>query len=554
MKKIFYSILVSIAVVTYVLVYHTNLVAEPVFNANKEDEIVINGEPLHYEITPINDNKNIYLDYQIIKDKLGMDILWDKNNQTLIYCKKDKVIRVYNKKNQIKENTKVISVNDILKTFQGAPILSSSFVEKHTDYKISYKKESKTYIVDEPNVAVKGKIENGTRLRLKTSVWSDVLDKMNTGEDIYIYKTLDNWSYIRNERGFYGYIKNSDYSKMKQNIPEAKEDIDKKEEVYLEDGLLNVTWEYVGRKRKAPVTMEKIEGLDVICPTWFSIDNEDGFIKDKASLQYSREAHRVGYKIWGLVDNSFNPDMTAKILNNSLKREKVINKIIEFARKYELDGINIDFENVYLKEKDMLTQFMKEFYPICKENNLKLSIDVTPKSKSENWSMFYDRSKLGEVVDYMILMAYDEHWKSCPTSGSVASLPWVERGLENLMTMVDKKKIILGVPFYTRLWKEINQDGKIKTSAKDYSMHTIEKILQEKEIKIVWDEESKQDYIEFVEDDKTYKVWLENSKSMEKRIELVRKHDIKGVASWRKGFEKKEIWRVINRELHKVNN
>lgn len=547
MKKIFYSLLIIIALAVYIIVYKTNLVAEPVFNSGQDIKVMIEGKEVRCDPMPINDEDEIFLDINTVKDYLKMDVVWDEEKKILVYCNNDEVIRIYYNTNEIKINRMTTTINDILKMFEGTPIISSNFIHEYTDYKIKYIKESKTYIIDKTNTAMNAKVLNGTRLRKEPSIWAEVVDKINSSSDIYVYKRYNQWSYIRDEKGYFGFIKNSDYkiSKTEPQIREKKVSIDKKN-----DGeLISITWDYIGRKQNKIGKMEKIEGLDVLCPTWFSVIDEKGKIYNKASIEYTKEAHRVGYKVWGLVNNSFKPKLTSKILNDTIIREKVINNIIDLAIIYELDGINIDFENVYLKDKDMFTQFIKELYPICKEKDLKLSIDVTIKSKSENWSMFYDRVALGKVVDYMILMAYDEHWASSPTSGSVASLPWVERGLKNLLTMVDKEKVILAVPFYTRLWEEEKQGAEVKVSSRALSMKRIEDILEKKEAEVKWDDDSKQDYSEYIDGNSTYKVWLENENSLKQRIDLVKKYKIKGLASWRKGFERKEMWNVIRETL-----
>jgi spore germination protein YaaH len=232
----------------------------------------------------------------------------------------------------------------------------------------------------------------------------------------------------------------------------------------------------------------------------------------------------------------------------------MIKQLLAFAKLYRLQGINIDFENVYLKDKANLTQFVREMVPLMHEQGLVVSIDVTVKSTSENWSMFYDRRSLAETVDYMMVMTYDEHWASSPKAGSVASLPWVERSIVQIMKEdgVPASKLVLGVPYYTRIWTEQTKDGQTTVTSKAVSMETVNGIIKEKGLKPVFSSETGQNYVEY--DDgpgKVSKIWIEDETSMKARIELVKKYDLAGVASWRRGFETSNIWNVISETLEK---
>jgi spore germination protein YaaH len=258
--------------------------------------------------------------------------------------------------------------------------------------------------------------------------------------------------------------------------------------------------------------------------------------------------------VWGVVTNSFDPDLTHIILNNSETREKIVQQILVYAKLYQLDGINIDFENVYLKDKDMLTQFVRELVPMLKEQGLIVSMDVTVKSSSENWSMCYDRKALAEVLDYMAVMTYDQHWASSPTAGSVAQLSWVEYGIEKLLNEIPSEKLLLGLPFYTREWKEETIDGKKKVSSRAISMDTAQKIIKEKNAVVTWDEKSGQNYAEYKEGQAVYRIWLEDAQSINLKSSLVHKYDLAGAAAWRRGFESEDIWKVLNNNLKEKEN
>ena len=240
------------------------------------------------------------------------------------------------------------------------------------------------------------------------------------------------------------------------------------------------------------------------------------------------------------------------MLGSLENRKNVINQLVVLARLFRLDGINIDFENIYYEDKDLFTQFLRELTPILHEQGLTVSVDVTVRSNSPNWSMVYDRPAISKIVDYVAVMTYDEHWRTSPVAGSVASLPWVEAGLIRMLEQVPREKLLLGVPFYTRIWEEEElADGTIQVTSKALSMRQAEETLKANNALISVDEAAGQNFGIYEDKGKVYKIWIEDEFSMRQRIELVRKYDLAGVASWRRGFEKSHIWDIIIEELTK---
>jgi spore germination protein YaaH len=316
---------------------------------------------------------------------------------------------------------------------------------------------------------------------------------------------------------------------------------------------INLVWEQVTNRNPNVEGIGAMPGVNVVSPTWFELKDPEGTFLNKADSGYVKWAHQRGYKVWGLVTNGFNPDWTKSVLGSYDKRDKMIAQLIHYANLYDLDGINIDFENVYLDEKPKLVQFVRELTPYLHEQGLTVSIDVTIKSTAETWSMFLDRAALGQVVDYMAVMTYDEHWASSPKAGSVASLPWVENGLKGVMEEVPHHKLLLGVPFYTRLWTESKQaDGSVKVSSKALSMPRALEWMNERKLTPKVDEASGQNYVQYTDpkDGNTYKMWLEDVTSIEKRMALVHKYNLAGVASWRRGYEVPEIWKAVEEGLN----
>ncbi|MDE6357580.1 MAG: hypothetical protein K2L15_03210, partial [Eubacteriales bacterium] len=319
------------------------------------------------------------------------------------------------------------------------------------------------------------------------------------------------------------------------------------ETINSKENGLKIIWDQIGsvqgnnstEKRKA------IEGLDVLCPTWFEIKNENGDINDKGSLEYANWAKEQGYQLWGLITNSFDADITHSILSDTTKRTKLINDILALAKKYNLDGINIDFESIAKTDGEYYLQFIKEATPIFKSNGLIVSVDMYVPTK---WTEHYHMKEVGEIVDYVIIMAYDEHYSTSKVSGSVSSIPWADEHMKKATELVDKNKLIMGVPFYTRIWTETkNADGSVSVVSKSLKMDEAIDILKKNNAEIYWDYETGQYYGEYFSEGTTKKIWLEEERSMEERMKISREYDLKGVACWKRGHEKEGIWEVINK-------
>ena len=372
-------------------------------------------------------------------------------------------------------------------------------------------------------------------------------DNLELGSVLNIYAEYENWYKVRTIEGIPGFIEKQfikvNYSKNLFKV-EKQDNI----EVVENNPMLSLTWDYFNRKTTSANinNIKYISGLNVVSPTWFDIVDLDGNIKDKGNIDYVNKYNEMGSDVWPLITNDFNPDLTHDILSNSTKREKLINDILKLYISYGVQGINIDFENVHLKTKDYLTQFVRELYPVFNEANMKVSIDVTGISTSTNWSMCYDRTRLGEVVDYMMLMAYDQHWASSPVAGSVAEYYWVENTIAKVLSQVPNEKLILGIPFYTRLW--ITKDGKLTSQA--LSMSTANTFIDENNIELIWDETAQQYYGELEKNNSLYRIWVEDENSIAKKISLVHKYNLAGIASWRKGFETENIWGSMDKTLN----
>lgn len=361
---------------------------------------------------------------------------------------------------------------------------------------------------------------------------------METIDEVQYYKVLT-------QDGVIGYI---DASNIDLATVEVEHEI-KYNDVrasYEAPKNISLIWDSInGYNDSKNYSVEVDKKVDIISPTWFNL-NVNGIVINSANLSYSQKIHQQEKKVWALFKNNFNPEWTNEMLTNEKYMNKAISQILFYSALYDIDGINIDFENVYLKDKENLVHFVKKLRKYTLQQNLVLSLDAVRPGGSDRYSKVIDRKELGALVDYFILMAYDEHWGSSPKSGSVASLPWVIDGIEQTLEEVPHEKLILGVPLYMRVWQERN--NKV-TDSKAYALKNIDAFLDAYEYQVQYDKQAQQNYIEFKENGSIYKIWLEDKTSLEKRLELVKTYDLSGVAAWRKGYEESYYWDLIEMYL-----
>lgn len=385
-------------------------------------------------------------------------------------------------------------------------------------------------------------------LRTEATIHAPILADMAPGTQVRVWKEADeDWLFVQLENGIAGYVKAGDLTMDGEKTVQPKPVTPSRAERNWQGKPVNLVWEAVYERKPNPNAIGKLPGINVVSPTWFSIVDPEGNVRSQADAAYVQWAHGQGMEVWGLLSNSFDPDLTTQALSTYEKRMRTIVQMLEYADLYKLDGINIDFENVYTKDGENVTQFMRELKPMAQAKNLIVSIDVTPKSNSEMWSVFLDRRSLGALTDFLIVMAYDEHWASSPKAGSVASLPWVKNAMSRILAEdeVPPEKLILGIPLYTRIWTETQQDGKTKVSSKAVSMNAVEKIIAEKKLKPVLDEASGQNYVQYTEDGALRKIWIEDPTSLKARVALAQSMGLGGIGSWNRSFATPDAWEAL---------
>lgn len=288
------------------------------------------------------------------------------------------------------------------------------------------------------------------------------------------------------------------------------------------------------------------QGLDVSSPTWFHLADENGNLKDDSNKNTVAALKRQGLSVHPLVSNQFNTAMTSLFLNNPAAQRKFVDQLVSRASLLGVDGLNIDFENLSGKDRDQFTAFMRLLTGAAHAKGLVVSVDLPRGSVKWNHLSAFDHEKLAEIVDYIIIMTYDQHYSGSPTPGSVAGLQWTEEGVREFLSYgIPRDKLIMGIPFYVREWK-LDANGNIVANKAVY-LKSIPDLIREKKAKLTWDGRFNQYKVEYTQDGYTQVFWLEDERTIKARLEIAKKYDLAGVAFWRLGYDPAELWPSIIR-------
>jgi spore germination protein YaaH len=536
--------------------------------ASKEKSLYFTGKnPIVFEGSQRGNARiegdSIFLPLSFMQENIDNSIIFDEKSKSIIITTSEKVI-------QMPTDSLTFFVNQKPVELQVSPIVTKDgqlYVALDplvAYYPIQYKVLEETgavWIQKNGDHYVQGEIvaedvhPEKLRLRTERSLRSPYTTEMSNKEAVMIEAEEEEFYLVRKENGVSGYI-NKNYVKKNKEITITISHENGSPVIPKINGPIQLTWEAVYTKNPDHTQIPDMMGVNVVSPTWFSLTGNDGTIRNIASLEYSKWALSKGYQVWGLFSNSFDPVLTHEALQDFETRQKIVVQLLHYSQMYQLQGINFDIENVYPADGPLVTQLMREATPYLHEAGLVVSMDITfYAGQNNNWSSFYERDKLANIVDYLIIMAYDEHPGSSPIAGSVSSFPWVETNLQNLLKEVPKEKVILGVPLYTRLWKEqVKEDGTTVVSSQSMSMAKMKEWLVEKGIQPVYDESSGQNYAEYfaAEENATYKVWIEDELSLTKRANLATTYQLAGMASWSRVFGDQTAWTAMNIDPNKA--
>ena len=391
-------------------------------------------------------------------------------------------------------------------------------------------------------------VTSNLAVKSSTNFIAKTIDRVEKGDTVIVISSENGYSRIRTQSGKIGYIKSNKLENefvVRQNMEEEKQI----------EGKINLTWDYFSQYGSAPDRSgTTIDGVNVVSPAFFYLDS-DGKLKENVGDEgqaYIEWAHDNGYKVWPMVSNAEaareSLSITSEIMNSYTKRQELIEDIVNMCVKYDLDGINVDFENMRQEDINMYSRFIIELTPRLKEIGLVTSVDVTAPDGGETWSLCFDRNVIGDVADYIIFMAYDQNGVSSTKPGTTAGYDWVELSLNKFLTTeeIEPEKIILAVPLYTRVWTT-NSEGDI-ISNPTVAMKNIGNVILEGTEK-KWDDDLKQNYVEYLDGDNTRQIWIEDIDSLKAKVSLIKEHNLAGVASWEKDMETDEFWSMLKEEL-----
>ncbi|MEW9110568.1 MAG: glycosyl hydrolase family 18 protein [Cytobacillus gottheilii] len=521
--------------------------------ASKEKENYFSGEhPVIFQGNQagnaVIDGESVYLSFSFLQEYIDDSLIHDEGSNSIIITTESKVV-------QMPSESLTYYVNEDPVELQFTPITTENgemyiaIDPLLSLYSFQYEllpESGAIWIQQNGDSLTHGTITEGheekMRLRTDASLQSPYVAEVAADEQIYIENDQEEYYFVRKTNGQAGYIEKSLVTREEtEEVVIAEEPVE--HNVPMIEGPIHLTWEAVYTKNPDTENMPAMPGVNVISPTWFELASPDGDIKNLASVSFSEWAQEQDYQVWGLFSNAFDPELTHQAFTSFETRQKIIRQLLHYSQIYKLDGINIDIENVNPEDGPLVTQFMREATPYFHEAGLTVSMDITFIA-SGNWSAFYEREKLAEIVDYLVVMAYDEHWGTSLVAGSVASFPWVESNLEKLLEIVPNERLILGVPLYARLWKE-TEAGDVSSEA--LSMAQVQEWLAEHDVTPEYDPNSGQNYAEYYDKSQkaTFKIWLEDSLSLQKRADLAVKHDLAGVASWSRYFADETAWSAL---------
>lgn len=498
-----------------------------------EIALVIGTEKL--EERGLVDGDRVYLPLDVVNTYLNQRYYWDSANQQILYATPS----------ELTSASASSEAGDKVWVKDDKVYLNLTYVQEFTDLD--------AYITKDPyRIAIQYKFKNvktvtvkkNTSIRYRGGIKSAILTSVKKGTKLRLIEEMENWDQVATDDGYIGYI---DKKKVGEAEKTKFERSFKKEEYsYLTmDSKVNMVWHQVtstdANAYFADATAN-MTGVNVISPTWFYLTDTSGNIASIASADYVSQAHEKGLQVWGLIDNFTQEVSTTETLSSTAARQNIISQLIQAAQDVGMDGINVDFESLSEDVGIHFLEFLRELSIECHKNNLVLSVD---NPVPEDFTSHYDRAEQGRVVDYVIIMGYDEHYVGSE-AGSVASLPWVEQGIQDTLKEVPAKRVINAIPFYTRLWRTTG--GNVTSEA--IGMDQAQQTIADNNVETYWDKTTSQNYGKYDIDNSTYQIWLEDAQSVAEKVKLVSKYDLAGVSAWKLGFENNGIWQVISDNLN----
>ena len=552
-SKIFSKLVVTalfLISVVFVLKYAYNYVRNDITD---KTNLVINNNNITTSLKKdiLVEDGVVYISKEDIQNFFDPYIYYDSKYNQIITGSDSKIASMVVGENKITNNGSTVNISGSVIKKNETYYIPFSAIDNVYNTKTSYVDKTNTVVIDslDRKYVVADSNKNSSVKQERTPI-SRTVDKIDAGDSVTVVtnsiKEGDDWVKVRTITGKLGYVKQSSLS----NSITIREDMTFEKQI-PESENVSMIWEYFSEYGSAPARQGKLQGVNVVSPTFFTLKDEGkGEINENvgnSGISYITWAHNNGYKVWPSISNNSYINTTSDIMRDYKLRQNLINKIVSLVVKYDLDGINIDFENMKAEDKSLFNRFIIELTPRLKEYGKVVSVDVTAPDGSENWSMCYDRHTIGKVADYIVYMAYDQNGDS--KEGTTAGCDWTEANIKKFVGTqeeIDSKKIILAVPFYTRVWYT-NANGQKNSVAVD--MKRLDEIIPSGSTR-TWDDSLKQYVTEYTKNGRKYKVWIEDEKSLDAKLSLISEYNLAGAAYWKKGSETNSIWNMISNKLN----
>lgn len=509
----------------------------------------------------------VYLAYEFVRDSLNSRFYWDGREQILRYVIPEGIISVKPEQASYQLGKSQKETEQILvKVEDGKMYLSMKFVLEHTNiHGEFYEEPNRVVLSDQWGEVTYTQMKKSTQVREKGGIKSPILCDLSKGDLVTVLEEMDSWSMVCTEDGFIGYVKKSALGSRQTVLYDNNYEEPQFAHIRKEEPIC-LAWHQVTNQTANGLVgnvLNQTKGVNVISPTWFYLNDNEGGIASLANAAYVEYCHQRGVEVWALVSNLENSEVNSTtVLNRTGSRDNLVNNLIAQAIQYNLDGINVDFESLKAEAGGGYLEFLRELSVKCENNDLVLSVDNYVPAP---YNTFYDRAEQAVFADYLIVMAYDEHYKGSD-AGSVASIGFVKKGVADTLEEVPADQLILGIPFYNRLWKlepaaEEAGDGETgqtseQTSAPTYTTSSEALGMAEAESRVSangarfqWLEDCGQYYAEYENDSCIYKLWLEDVNSIEEKLKVMKSNDLAGAAFWKLGYEKASVWTKISEYL-----
>ena len=477
-----------------------------------------------------------YLPLTVVNQYLNERYYWDSGNRQILYALPGQLTSIPASDTPGSE----VYIKD------ETVYLSLPYIKLYTDLdSVIYQNPARIAIRYQFSGVTEVTARKNTYVRYQGGIKSPVLTKVYSGTPMLLLEELENWMKVATPDGYIGYVQKKTVSTPAEAQYQRDFAIEEYQHITM-DQPVNMVWHQItvaDANNMFAEDTKDMTGVNVISPTWYALTDNNGNFTDLSSAEYVQQAHAKGLQVWGLIDNFNTNVVSAELLSVTASRQNLIGGLMRSALNVGLDGINIDFEYLTEEAGVHFLEFLRELSIECHKNGLVLSVD---NPVPEDFTSHYNRKEQGEVVDYVIIMGYDEHYVGSELAGSVASLPWVEKGVQDTLEETPPERTILGIPFYARLWKIMAES----LSSEALGMVSSLNVVTENKAEIYWDLELSQNVGQYEADGATYKIWLEDGQSIAEKVKLIPKYSLAGVAAWKLGLEDSRVWQTITENLN----